>query len=105
MRTVSGPTAAPVKIVTGQTPGAERQRCRALRRRGRESAGGGGRNMTSRTSRPSRSPASNAASYISSIGPTGKIAELVGGDVRGSEVLPPATINRISWQPIPVDAP
>ena len=40
--------------------------------------------------------------------PIGKIAELLGGDVRGSEVLcpgRPAMINRISWQPIPVDAP
>ena len=38
----------------------------------------------------------------------GKIAELLGGDVRGSEDLCPvrsATINRISWQPISVDAP
>ena len=42
MRAVFSPTAAPVKIVTGQTPGAERQRCRAPRRRDRDSAGGGG---------------------------------------------------------------
>ena len=99
MRSLFRPTAKPVNIVTGQRPApsdslVERFAAGAAipREVGAE---------TSRTSRPSRSPASNAASY----NPTGKIAELLGGDVRGSEVLRPATINRISSQPIPVDAP
>ena len=38
--------------------------------------------------------------------PTGKIAELQGATCQAvKSCVLPATINRISWQPIPVDAP